>query len=297
MSTTLQRTYRNLRLGIAGTVVLIGVAVAIISVKEGILVSVSAYYYTPARNVLVGALITASFAMLALSGQGIQRVLLDAAALFAPIIALVPTLLAPGRVPGTPYRCGPGLTCVPDAVLPEVELGVWTYLVFGTLVLVVAIVVASVRVAREGRVVVRTVAPSFAIAFVVLISVLLGWLLAPDVFLASAHLVSAVIFFGLIAAVAVANAFDPVDPRERRPPRWLRVGYWIVAAALVVDLAAIIAVVGFGLTLEVTPSPLFVGEAIALALFVAFWVLQSVQKWNADDPRVLVAQDLPAKSR
>ncbi|WP_382306530.1 hypothetical protein [Herbiconiux sp. UC225_62] len=285
-STTLQLTYRNLRLGIAGAVVIIGVAVAIASLKVGILVSVSAYYYTSARNVLVGALIAAALAMLALSGRGIQRGLLDAAALFAPLIALVPTLLTSDRVSGGAAVCGPAKSCIPDSALPDIETGVWTYLVVGFTVLVVSIVVAAVRVVREGRAVLRSLVPSFLVALVVLVGVLVAWLAARETFLVSTHLAASVIFFGLIAAVAVANAFEPADHPTRRFPRALRVAYWVVAIALVVDLLALIVVVGSGLALEVTPSPLFLGEAVALTLFVVFWVLQSVQKWNEDDPRV-----------
>jgi hypothetical protein len=285
-STTLQLTYRNLRLGIAGTVVIIGVAVALATLKVGILVSVSAYYYTSARNVLVGALVAAALAMLALSGRGIQRALLDAAALFAPLIALVPTLLTPDRMSGAASVCGPAASCIPDTALPDIETGVWTYLIVGFAVLVVSIVVTSVRVAREGHAVMRSLVPSFLVALVVLVGVLVAWLAAREIFLLATHLVSSVIFFGLIAAVAVANAFEPVDRPTRRFPRALRVAYWVVAIALVADLLGLIVVVGSGLALEVTPSPLFLGEAVALALFVVFWVLQSVQKWNEDDPRV-----------
>lgn len=31
----------------------------------------------------------------------------------------------------------------------------------------------------------------------------------------------------------------------------------------------------------------FVGEVLALLLFAAFWVLQSVQYWRADDPAII----------
>jgi hypothetical protein len=285
-STTLQLTYRNLRLGIAATVVLIFVAVTLASIRVGILVSVSAYYYTSARNVLVGALVAASLGMLALSGRGIQRALLDAAALFAPLIALVPTLLTPATTPDAEKVCGTVSACIPDAALPDIETGVWTYLIVGAGVLLVAIVVSGVRVAREGRGVVRPLVPSFAVTFGVLLVVLLAWLFAREAFLVSTHLAASVVFFGLIAAVAVANAFAPADRPTRRFPRGLRIAYWAIAIALVADLLGLIVVVGSGLALEVSPSPLFLGEAVALALFLLFWVLQSVQKWNEDDPRV-----------
>ena len=84
VSTSLQRTYRYLRIGIAGTVVAIFVAVGMAAADVGWLTSVSDYFYTPARNVFVGALIAASLALVALSGRGTERALLDAAALFAP---------------------------------------------------------------------------------------------------------------------------------------------------------------------------------------------------------------------
>jgi hypothetical protein len=44
VSTSLQRTYRNLRIGIAGTVVVILVSVAITASRVGVLTSISAYY-------------------------------------------------------------------------------------------------------------------------------------------------------------------------------------------------------------------------------------------------------------
>jgi len=43
VSTSLQRTYRNLRVGIAGTVVLIGISVGVTATKVGVLPSISAY--------------------------------------------------------------------------------------------------------------------------------------------------------------------------------------------------------------------------------------------------------------
>ena len=57
LSTSLERTYRYLRVGIAGTVVAIFVAVAQAATTYGWLTSISDYFYTPARDVFVGALI------------------------------------------------------------------------------------------------------------------------------------------------------------------------------------------------------------------------------------------------
>ena len=50
-ATSSQRTYRYLRIGTAATVVAIFTAVASASTVVGMLPSVSAYYYSPARDV------------------------------------------------------------------------------------------------------------------------------------------------------------------------------------------------------------------------------------------------------
>jgi hypothetical protein len=141
---------------------------------------------------------------------------------------------------------------------------------------------------------VRRVLPSAGVAAGVLVVVGAGWMLDRDAFLASAHLVAAVVFFGLVAAVAVVNAVAPPSG----PPSgsgsgfgvpaaaWLRHSYGILAVALVIDLAVTVVAVLTGHADDMAPPPLFVGEAIALALFVAFWVLQSAERWNDPDPAV-----------
>ena len=112
-STSVQRTYRYLRIAIAGTVVVIFAAMAVAAIEVGWLATESDYFYTPARNAFVGALIAAALALVALSGRGAERALLDAAALFAPLIAVVPTTLAPGTVPGVVVPCA--VRCFPPA--------------------------------------------------------------------------------------------------------------------------------------------------------------------------------------
>ena len=279
MSTSLQRTYRNLRVGIAGTVVLIGVSVVVTTARVGVLPSISAYYYTPARNVFVGALVAAAIAMLALSGRGIQRALLDAAALFAPLVALVPTPIRSGSIPGFENACGDAATCVPAAAVAELDTGVATYLIVGALTVVVA--VAATLVVGGGSFWLSL--PSFAIAGAVLVLVGLAWLFFRDAFVANAHVVAAVAFFGLIAVVAVANAFD--NSPSSMPRRWRQTVYWVIAVAMAVDLVALLVVVSANV-LGDFPPPVLIGEAVALVLFAAFWVVQSIEKWDDADPSI-----------
>jgi hypothetical protein len=274
-TTSLQRTYRYLRLGIAGTVVVIFVAVAAAVPVAGVLPSISHYFYTPARTLFVGALIGASVCLFALSGRGAERLLLDVAALMLPLVAIVPTVVSPGSVPGLDVTCRDA--CVPAQYEADVAGGVITYLVVGAMILILAaaLTVAG-HVDRAGGGV------SIAIGAAVLLTVGLGWFLARDAFLQWGHFASAVAFFALIAAVAFVNAFWPTG--ERRPSRGLKAAYIGIAVALLVDVAAlpIFGPMRFGEVWGV-----LIGETIALLLFLAFWVLQSVQNWNDEDPAAL----------
>ena len=124
VETSLNRTYRYVRIGIALVVATIGVGVALAVPTVGMLKSISAYYYSPAQPIFVGALVAASLGLLALSGRHLERYLLDAAALFAPLIALIPTPVRPELFGyGTP--CADQKSkCVPGELHANVELGI-----------------------------------------------------------------------------------------------------------------------------------------------------------------------------
>jgi len=274
-STSLERTYRYLRIGLAGTVIAIFVAIAQAATTFGWLTSISDYFYTPARDVFVGALIAVSLALFALSGRGAERALLDAAALFAPLIALVPTTLAAGAVPGVDVPCTG--RCFPPAYEADVANGVVVYLVLGMLLLLVALLLGAL-----GQVSLAAVWPSLLIAAVVLAVTGLTWAFARDAFLQNAHFIATTAFFALFAAVAVRSAF----PRQGPPPAPLfRVLYTAIAVGLVLVLVAYVVLLpqasGSGI-----PIVLIV-EAIALALFFVFWVVQGIEKWSDPDPSLL----------
>jgi len=275
-STSTQRTHRYLRLAIGGTVVVIAVAVLLAVPEVGWLASVSDYFYSPARNVFVGALVAASLALLALSGRQAERALLDAAALFAPLIALVPSVITPGSVPGVE---GASARCVPAAYEPDVASGVATFLVILAGILVLGVVLSMRGVVRGAR---------FSLIFgaAVFTVVLFVGLVSPELFLGWAHFAATIIFFGLIAADALLNAFWRTS--SATPPRWLRVVYLVVAGVLIADLIALIAAT-IAVRDAVGPTIPWVlgGEAIALLAFVVFWWLQTWQRWDEVDPASL----------
>lgn len=283
LSTSLERTYRYLRIGLAGSVVVIFVAVGLAAASVGWLPSVSDYFYTPARNAFVGSLIAASLGLIALSGRGVDRALLDAAALFAPLIALVPTTVVPGSVPEVEVMCEP--SCFPSEYIPDAASGVLTYLIVGGLVVLVALLLAALR-----QLSLAAIGFSLAVTVMMLATVALTWAFAREEFLQYGHVVATVAFFALFAAVAVLNAF----PRRSPPPAPVhRVLYVAIAAGLIVVLIVYVALMphaddlGFPLVL--------VAESAALALFFAFWVVQGVEKWNNADPTLLpVGRPSPA---
>ncbi len=273
-STSVQRTYRYLRIGIAGTVIVIFVAVAVATAEVGLLTSVSDYFYSPARNAFVGALIAAALALVALSGRGAERALLDAAALFAPLIALVPTTLAPGSVPGVSVPCA--TRCFPPAYEADAANGVLTYLIMGALTVLVALLLVALR-----QLSLTAVGFSLVLTTAVLATVGAFWVFAREVFLAQGHFVATVAFFALFAAVAVSHAF----PRRQAPPAPVfRVLYTAIALALVAVLVFYIVLLP-GARASGVPVVLL-AEAAALSLFFAFWVVQGIEKWDDADPRI-----------
>src|SRR5690242_8598641 len=87
------RTWLYLRLAMA--FVLAGLAAAVLyehSQTDCFQSSISAYYYTPARNVFVGAVITIGVCMVCLRGNThLENIMLNVAGAFALLLALVPT--------------------------------------------------------------------------------------------------------------------------------------------------------------------------------------------------------------
>lgn len=273
-STSVQRTYRYLRVAIAGTVVVIFVSVGLAAASFGWLTSVSDYFYTPARNALVGALIAAAVALVALSGRGVERALLDAAALFAPLIALVPTTLAPGSVPGVVVPCAD--RCFPPEFEADAANGVATYLVVGLLTVLVGLLLAMLR-----QVSLDVVGFSLVSSTAVLVVTGALWLFAREAFLAQGHFVATIAFFALFATVAVINAF-PRRGAARSPV--FRVLYIAIAAGLVAVLVVYVVLLPDAGARGV--PVVLLAEAAALTLFFAFWIVQGVEKWNDGDPSI-----------
>jgi hypothetical protein len=236
------KSYGYLRTAIIALLIGLGVAVAFQTARQGwhLLGSVSAYYYTPAQAIFVGALIGLGASMIALKGtNAVEDVFLNLGGMFAMVVAIVPTSRGEdyrtavgacqhARGPLLTQKAGNGLNCptvdaLTEATRANVDNNMFALLVVGALALL-ATVLLGLRHRRSSRRAARSGAPStdpgmqraespqkFWWGFMAAVAV---WAVAavasrvyPDEFLRHAHIVAATGLFLCIVVVAAANAF------------------------------------------------------------------------------------------
>lgn len=284
-STSLERTYRYLRLSLVGVVVMIGVSIAAVMPEIGSLGSISAAYYTPAGPIFVGGVFAVGLAMLALSGHSFGQISLDLAAIMAPVIAIVPAPVFASDVQGLIVDCGGApRPCVPIAFHAAVDNGMLALIVTGAVGWVAALVVAAVQ-----RTFSRRSLWALAVAGALIGATAAWWLFAPDSFLRAGHAVAAASFFAFTALTALASAFDA----GRSGSTGYAVGYGIIAFGILAVLVLLLGIVivstaGVRVPEPYGLSPVFLGEAIALGLFAAFWFVQTIETWHDPDPAIRV---------
>ncbi|WP_225755324.1 hypothetical protein [Actinotalea sp. Marseille-Q4924] len=284
LSLSTVRTYRYLRLSVVALALLLATSLVLEVARTGgpLLGSISAYYYSPVRAVLVGSLVAIGLALVAIAGRpGAEDTLLNLAGMLVPVVAFVPTPVAADVAGGCPPGAG---RCVPANLVPAVENNVAALLVVGA----VGIVAAGWMALADGR---ASTATRWGLTTAVVVWAAFGawFLLWPrEGFLAAAHYAAAVPFFGLVAAVAV---LDAVRVRRRArvrvlSPRQFSGAYAVVAVGMVGTIAVAGAVAGAeALTSFVAVDGwVFVVEAVLLVLFTVFWALQTAENWEDGVP-------------
>ena len=275
---TTRTSYRYLRVSVVALAILLTTSLVLeIARRDGErLGSISAYYYSPARSIIVGALVAIGVALIAIKGRrGWEDVLLDLAGMVLPVVALVPSSLDLGA-----GVCGRGIDrCIPAELVPAVRNNVVSLLVLGAVGLVFA------WWSTRGREDVATRVGLLAAASLWWATTLWFWLGRAG-FLAYAHYVAAVVFFGLIAVVAFLNG-RLAPERHNVPllaPRRYGQAYRAIGGLMV--LTILVAVVLFAgnalLGLRLWASTTFVVEAVVMVLFVAFWTVQTVENWDEE---------------
>lgn len=301
---TLIKSYRYLRTAMVGLVFCLGVAVVFQTIEQkSILSSISAYYYTPAQAIFVGALIAIGVCMIALKGTTEQEdVLLNIAGMLAPVVAIVPTargadyraaVVACRESDGSiftdqalmPVDC-PSIRALATATQANIDNNMVALLAVGA-----AALLTTLLFARRDRHPFKRFWLSFAFAVGVYALAAITFVVYTQGFIDNAHYVAAFGLFACIVAVAVVNALRHQGERLARV-NGLRVNTKKVTAALFrspdryagVALAMVAAVLVGGALLIWGPwaDTLFWLEASLIVLFATFWVIQTKEQWHQD---------------
>jgi hypothetical protein len=278
------QTYRYLRGAMAGLLLALLLSVVLQwwlgTDRSCWLGSISAYYFTPARTVVVGTLSALGIALIAYEGHSPEEnVLLDFSGFMALLVAAVPT------VPDT--RCGPSPF---DETTEEIAAGIGVSVPTLVVVALVALaVVAAIRLrsmhdGSTSRAATRTVVLAVGCTAVVVVELVLVTVLRGQL-VAVAHGVAATTMVAGAIAVMVCSALrvderHGADPSELATAAAYRRTYLTLALSLGVLLALTVVlhltVSGFGLTV-------LVAEVVILVLFGAYWVVQTVELWGLGD--------------
>ncbi|MCP2366146.1 hypothetical protein BCL57_000288 [Agromyces flavus] len=281
------RTYRYARLSIIGAVLLLAIVLGIYVANEGMIESVSASYYTPARNVFVGVLFAVCLAFLAISGSGAQHYLLNLAALMAPVVAVVPTPITSRellRLSG--LSCDDGeVQCVRELVNQEVRMSVSGLVVIGIIGLIAAVWISVAEGKPWRNALLEYALPALAIlAFG-------AWMMLDFTgFKKGAHVLAAVLFFlpiALIAAIHAVQISSEGGQGRRSVSKYVQ-GYAVIGFVIALDvivMAGLLVADDWGLLdaqQMLGPWWVFVGEAIAIGAFGAFWLLRTIETWGEE---------------
>lgn len=270
------KTYRYLRIGMIGAVVLLAASIGIERSKVGCWqTSISAYYYTPVRAIFVGALMAVGLALIVYKGRSAgEDPCLNFAGMLAPVVAIVPT-----KDVGTCWSIEPRPSPVKadgaldDWVVANIDNNFHALLIAGAIGLVATAVIALWVNRRDFMGAARSQLWTTASLIGTGIALVVAWLLIRywSGFYAKAHSYAAFAMFGLLI---VAIACVAVDTKRRR--RVWGVIYAAVAALMVAGAAFI------GLTRVFGDHTVFALETYEIALFAAYWIIQTVEKWDED---------------
>jgi hypothetical protein len=274
------KTYRYLRIGIVGAVVLLGGSILLESSRARNAVtgadwclqdSISAYYFTPVRAVFVVTMFVVSFSLIAYKGHGVwEDFLLNVAGMFAPLVAVVPTTAV-----GDCWSIEPS----PSPVNSDGSLASWVVtnidnnmdglFVVGFLAVAAGIVIWLVtKRDPKRRHEIQTGTGWLLLGIAVgLLGALLLKVLGREFFLANAHGKSAILFFVFLWFAILANLIQYWAELGRR----YRVSYIVVLAVMVLGIPVSF---GFGDHL------LFALEAWEITAFAAYWLIQTVENWD-----------------
>lgn len=269
------KTYRYLRIGMIGAVMLLAASIGIERSKVDCWqTSISAYYYTPVRAIFVGTMIAVGLSLIVYKGRSNwEDVSLNFAGMFAPVVAVAPTTDVGDcwSIPPSPLPVNEDGSLA-GWVLTNIDNNFYALLIAGGVGLAVAAGVAM-TVNRSVRAPLvmgeRGTRVSLAVTGVLL---LFGWWLIQnwDGFNTHAHGYAAVLMFAFLVAAIVAKVVEYWNKRDE-------VWFWVYAAV------AALMVLG-GVVIPTTrifgDHTVFALEAYEIAFFAIYWIVQTAENWN-----------------
>ena len=266
------KTYRYLRAGMIGAVVLLAASIGIEATKAGCLQnSISAYYYTPVRAIFVGSMFAVGLSLIVYKGRGSKEdFFLNLAGMLAPVVAVAPTIdvgrcysLAPNPLP----KNGDSLA---NWVVKNIDNNFRALLIVGAVGLIAAFFIwLKNRSNPQGAA--ETERGTIGLMVGTAVALLVAWWLIDtwDDFYTLAHGYAAVLMFVFLAVAVLANAW------EQRRTRGTALTKTYVAIAVLMAAGALIPVSRiFG------EHAIFTQEAYEIAVFLVYWTIQTVENWH-----------------
>lgn len=283
---TFAKSYLYVRIAMIALLIGLGTSVIYQTAQQHwhLLSSVSAYYYTPAQGLFVGALTGLAACMIALRGTtDPEDVLLNLGGMFAIVVAVVPTArdkdyqtaarlcaAATGNRPAG-VDC-PKVEELAAATRANVENNMVALLVIGLLSLLVLIgLVVRRRPSSQLNSVVWT---GIVAAVVIYVAAAVTFFASTGWFIDNAHFIAAVSLAVCIIAVAVVNAFRRKNEQQPQlPPAAPPRNRYSLVAVLMIGIAVVGAVLFFTQVIS-----LFWLEIAVAGMFAVFWTVQTVEQ-------------------
>jgi hypothetical protein len=266
------KSYRYLRLSIVVVVLALVAAVIIERLRttcfEG---SFSAYYYTPAHSMFVGALVVIGVCLIAIKAvREVEDMLLNVAGMLAPVVAFIPT-----KAPNDPKDLCTRHVLDIGKVAPFVGNNIVALAVGGAIAVVMAMIIEDVGLRGSNGIVAkakaahRTAVIGLLLTSALITAGVLWYVLDHDGFIANGHYASAIAMFALIGVVVVINA--------RCAGAVFRPWYWAIFVFMLVS-AVVVGVAKFAGHWHLAVLAI---EALLASGFGAFWIAQTIEHWDA----------------
>jgi hypothetical protein len=267
-------TYRFLRLGILAAVATLSVSLlAEIIRTECIRSSISAYFYSPSRTIFTGSLMAVGLCLIAIQGdEDWEEVSLNLAGMLAPMIAVLPTSVSTkcdtefADLSDEDPRYQAMLGALEDQTRDGLHNNVIAY--FGVLLaaLLAILIFTPNRLVRSQLS--KTKVRIALAAYIVVVGVFVFFAsLTWDEQSAWAHNLSAILMFVAFGTVVCYNA------TRSAAPAWYRASCLVIAVLMAAMALVVFPVLRWALEVEWN---VFVLEATEIALFGAFWLLQTI---------------------